>query len=202
MANNNIIDCYNKAAKNYANKFIDELNKKHFDRLLLQAFAKENLGCGPGQTTAFLFNLGFTNIVGTDVAPGMIDVAKEINPQLNFEVADMLKLHFDAHSFGSAIAFYAIVHFTYEELATAFNEIKRVLIKGGQCLFSFHVGDQIVHHDIFLEQKVDINFHFFDTQKVVELLTVIGFTIIDVIERQLYTAIEYPSKRAYIWIEK
>ena len=57
-----IIDCYNKTAKNYADKFKDELAKKHFDRILLKSFAVENfdkgklidLGCGPGQTTFLL----------------------------------------------------------------------------------------------------------------------------------------------------
>ncbi len=56
---NDIIECYNKTAKNYADKFIDELTKKHLDRILLNSFTLENkdngklidLGCGPGQTT-------------------------------------------------------------------------------------------------------------------------------------------------------
>ncbi len=56
---NDIIECYDKTAKNYADKFIGELSKKHLDRILLNSFALENkdngklidLGCGPGQTT-------------------------------------------------------------------------------------------------------------------------------------------------------
>jgi hypothetical protein len=34
----NIIDCYDKTAKNYADKFIDELNHKHPDRILFKIF--------------------------------------------------------------------------------------------------------------------------------------------------------------------
>ena len=37
----NIIDCYNKTAKKYAEQFIDELAKKHFDRFFLNAFVNE-----------------------------------------------------------------------------------------------------------------------------------------------------------------
>jgi len=41
-AQKDIIDCYDTTAKNYANKFIDELNKKHLDRILLKSFFSEN----------------------------------------------------------------------------------------------------------------------------------------------------------------
>ena len=65
-----IIDCYDKTANNYADKFIDELTKKHLDRILLKSFAAENfnkgklidLGCGPGQTTKYLSECGLTEI--------------------------------------------------------------------------------------------------------------------------------------------
>ena len=58
----NIIECYDLTAKNYADKFIDELSHKEFDRTLLTAFASVNrnkgrlidLGCGPGQITKYL----------------------------------------------------------------------------------------------------------------------------------------------------
>lgn len=135
QAPKNVIDCYNKTAINYASKFIDELSKKHFDRMILRSFALENadagklidLGCGPGQTTKFLFDCGLRNSVGTDIAPEMIRVAKEINPQIQFETADMLSLPYPNESFNSAIAFYSIVHFNYDQVKTTFTEIKRVL---------------------------------------------------------------------------
>ena len=33
-----IIDCYDKTAESYADKFINELDDKHFDQILLKAF--------------------------------------------------------------------------------------------------------------------------------------------------------------------
>ena len=203
----NVIDCYNKTAKNYADKFIDELSKKHFDRIILQSFALENaacgklidLGCGPGQTTKYLADCGLTDLIGTDISPEMIKVAGIINPQLHFETADMLALPYPDNSFGSAVAFYAIVHFDYHQLTIAFNEVKRVLTNDGQFLFSFHIGDTIVHRDNFLDHPVSVDFYFFETSKITDLLINAGFDIIDVVERQPYKDIEYASKRAYIW---
>jgi ubiquinone/menaquinone biosynthesis C-methylase UbiE len=203
----NIIECYNKTAKNYAAKFIDELSKKHLDRILLKSFALQNLengklidlGCGPGQTTKYLFDCDLTNIVGTDISTEMIDVAKNINPQIPFEAADILSLKYPDNYFGSAIAFYSIVHFDYDQIIKAFREIKRVLKDNGQFLFSFHIGNNVIHLDTFLDQPVNIDFYFFETDKIINLLTETGFEIIDVIERHPYFEVEHQSKRAYIW---
>lgn len=208
--NKNIIDCYDKTARAYAAKFMDELDKKHLDRILLKAFADENrpsgtfldLGCGPGQTTQFMYDYGITDIIGTDISPAMIQTAKEINPAIHFEVADMLNLHYPDQTFAAALAFYAVVHFTSEQLARSLQEVKRVLKKKGEFLFSFHAGEQVVHLDEFLDQQVNIDFHFFETKKVIELLLQNGFELIDVIEREPYKEIEYPSKRAYIWVRR
>jgi len=206
--NKHIIECYDKTAKAYAAKFMDELTKKHLDRVLLNAFALENkhrgrcidLGCGPGQTTRFLSECGVTQLIGTDISPGMIQTAKEISPALQFEVADLLNLPYANGSFASAIAFYAIVHFTEEQLLKAFQEIRRILILKGEFLFSFHIGDQVIHLDDFLDEKVSIDFYFFEPARIIALLEQRSFEVVDVTERLPYKEVEYPSKRAYIWV--
>lgn len=207
---NVVLNCYDKTAKAYADKFSGELQHKHFDRMLLKAFADENkdkgpmidFGCGPGQTTKFLFDCGVTNIIGTDLSPAMIAAAKELHPSLSFETADMLALNYADASFGSAVAFYSIVHSTYEQLAIAFKEIRRVLKNDGQFLFSFHIGNETVHLDSFLEEDVSIDFYFFETEKVLEILGQAGFEVIDAAERYPYKEVEHPTKRAYVWVKK
>ncbi len=206
----NIIDCYDRTANNYAAKFINELENKHLDKILLQSFAEENiasgklidLGCGPGQTTKYLFDCGLSDLMGIDISPKMIEVAKIINPGLHFEIADILNLHYPDRFFGSAIAFYSLVHFDYDQIKIAFNEIKRVLKNGGQFLFSFHIGDNTIHLDNFLEEEVNIDFYFFEVSKIISLLHKSGFTMIDVIERHPYENVEHASKRAYILVQK
>ena len=39
-----VIACYDKTAETYADKFLDELNHEPLDRILLEAFARENAG--------------------------------------------------------------------------------------------------------------------------------------------------------------
>jgi trans-aconitate methyltransferase len=41
-----------------------------------------------------------------DISSEMVKVAKNINPQLNFETADILNLKYPGKNFGSVVAFY------------------------------------------------------------------------------------------------
>ena len=205
-----IINCYNRVADDYAAERSDELSKKHFDRLILKEFALVNkdkgpcadFGCGPGQTTKFLFDHGLTNIIGVDIASGMIAAARRLSPEIKFETGDLLNLSYTSNYFGSVLAFYAIVHFTHDQIKIAFSEVNRVMKKGGQFLFSFHVGNETVHFDKANDIDVDIDLYFFQTEKVIALLHETGFGIIDALERHPYPGVEYASKRGYIWAEK
>lgn len=206
---NDIIDCYNKTAENYAVKFVNELDYKHLDQILLKAFANQNnkngklidFGCGPGQTTKYLFDNGIQNLVGTDLSTEMIKVAKRLNPNIDFEQADLLKLKYEDACFGSAVAFYAIVHFDYEQIKIALRDVKRVLAINGEFLFSFHIGDEVISLDKFLEKEVKIKFQFFEVEKIKSLVEECGFDIVDVVRRQPYNT-EHPTERAYFWVKK
>jgi ubiquinone/menaquinone biosynthesis C-methylase UbiE len=200
----NITDTYDKIAAKYTLKFISELDNKPLDKILLKAFADENkeekiidLGCGPGQTTKFLADRGCANILGTDISPAMIAAAKELNPQLEFEVADSLNLTYADQLFGAAIAFYSIVNFDYPTVKIAFSQINRVLKPGGQFLFTFHIGDEMFHHTSLLDEKIDIDFYFLDPEKIIKLLNETGLKVIDALIRFPYEQ-EFQSKRAYI----
>ncbi len=204
-----IISAYDTTAENYAKQFMDELQHKHLDRILLKQFAEENkggncidFGCGPGQTTKYLVDCGMKDTIGTDISPSMIAKAKELNPHINFELADILNLQYKDNAFSAAIAFYAIVHFTNDELKVALKDIKRVLKAGGQFLFSFHVGTEVKHVDNFLIKMWRLDFYFFETERILVMLKETGFLLIDAVERFPYKDAEYPSKRAYIWVKK
>ena len=189
---------------------MDELSKKHLDRLLLKEFARLNkdrgtcvdFGCGPGQTTKFLFDSGVKDIIGVDISPGMVDVARRILPSIKFETGDLLALSHNPDHFASAVAFYAIVHFDYDQIGVAFREVNRVLKKGGHFLFSFHVGEEKVHFDQANDIPVDIDLYFWQSTVILGLLRDNNFGIIDALERLPHPGVEYPSKRGYVWAEK
>lgn len=204
-----VLDCYNTVAEDYAAERSDELSKKHFDRMLLKEFAAGNkdkgpcadFGCGPGQTTKFLYNNGLKDITGIDLAPAMISAARKISPQIKFETGDLLNIAYPAGSLGSALAFYAIVHFTHHQVRKCFEEINRVLKTEGDFLFSFHVGEEIVHFDKAHDKEIDVDLYYFKSEDIMALLYETGFKIIDAIERRPNEE-EYQSRRGYIWATK
>ncbi|WP_461397921.1 class I SAM-dependent methyltransferase [Flavitalea sp.] len=61
--------------------------------MLLKEFASVNkdkglcadFGCGPGQTTKFLYNNGLKDIIGIDLSPAMISAARKLSLKLNLK---------------------------------------------------------------------------------------------------------------------
>jgi SAM-dependent methyltransferase len=178
-----VLDCYNLVADDYAAERWDELSRKHFDRLLLKEFAFSNkdkgpcadFGCGPGQSTRFLYDNGLKDICGIDLSPAMVDAARKLSPEIKFETGDLLNIAYTSGSLGSALAFYAIVHFTNDQIRKCFEEISRVLKTGGEFLFSFHVGEEVVHFDKAHDKEIDIDLFYFKTEDIIGLLYGAGF---------------------------
>ncbi len=122
-----IINTYGQTAAEYAEHFYQELDEKPLDRLLLRRFAAHakdsgvtaDIGCGCGHTTSYLRHCGVKKLVGIDLSNEMIEQARRLNPELNFEVANMLELKEPDGYFGSILSFYSIVHFNYTEIERA-----------------------------------------------------------------------------------
>ncbi len=209
QATNHIRSCYDAVAREYADRFADELAHKPLDQELLRRFASEvgdggpvyDLGCGPGQTTAFLQACG-VDVRGLDLSPQLLREARQRHPGVRFEEGDMLALPLADASLAGVVAFYAIVHFSPEQLRRALAEMHRVLRPGGRVLLSFHVGEQTVHLDKFLGQAVSLDFQFFTPEAVTDALQEAGFIAVETLERDPYPEVEYPSRRAYVFARK
>jgi SAM-dependent methyltransferase len=100
------------------------------------------------------------------------------------------------------VAFYAVVHFTEEQIGIAFREVFRVLQPGGIFLFTYHIGEETIHLDEFLGKRVDADFMFFTTDFIFSCLKESGFEKIEITEREPYPGVEYESRRAYVFAEK
>lgn len=146
----------------------------------------------------FLFYNGFQTILGTDISTEIVKVATRLNPNIKFEQSDLLQLQYVDNSFGSAIAFYVIVHFDYEQIKKALSEVKRILSQNGEFLFSFHIGNEIVSLDNFLDKDVNIKFQFFEVDIIKTIIEEVGFDIIDIIKRKQYKT-EHQKEGACIW---
>ncbi len=203
-----IRSAYDTASEAYSLKFVDELDRKPFDRELLQRFAELigegrlvlDLGCGPGHTTAHLSSLGLTAI-GVDISPKMIERATTCFTQSCFEVGDFLGLSRKSSSVDGILAFYCIVHLTPDQLVSAFSEMNRVLRRGGHLLIAFHVGTEVIHAENFLDTNAVLDFQFFEPSRIQSALSSVGFKVLDTRIRAPYES-EHPSTRCYIFARK
>ncbi len=137
---------YDAVAEVYAQTFFDELSRKPFDRELLEAFAASvpqavvlDVGCGPGHVGRYLSERGIA-VVGIDLSPAMIEVARRLNPALRFEVADMRTLPMGDGTVGAIAAFYSLIHIRRAEVPAVLDEFRRVLTPAGRLLLAVHGG--------------------------------------------------------------
>jgi SAM-dependent methyltransferase len=204
-------DSYDRVAAAYADHYANELEHKPFDRDLLTRFAEEirnsgevcEMGCGPGHVARYLRAAGLAKVFGIDLSPRMVEEAQRLNPDISFQVGNMLALDLPDHSLAGIVAFYAIVNIPPESLPKVFREMWRVLRGSGRLLLSFHIGDERMHPEEFLGQPISMDFFFFQPAVIVKQIEAAGLAVDDVIERGPYAPeVEYQSRRAYIFALK
>lgn len=206
---NRIEIMYDAIAKEWAEAFSGEHEKKLKDQELLHRFSQMvgdgkpvwDFGCGPGNTTKYLKDLG-VDISGLDLSEKMLEQAKTIHPDINFRKGNILDLEFDNDTIAGVVAFYAIIHFAEEQIRITFREVFRVLKPGGIFFLTFHIGEETIHLDEYLGKKINIDFMFFTTDFISSCLEESGFEKIEIIEREPYPGVEYQSRRAYVFAAK
>ncbi len=157
-----------------------------------------DLGCGPGQIARYLSERGVP-VLGIDLSPKMVKMAKELNPGIDFSIGDMRALEVANGSWAGIAAFYAIVNLTDADLQLALKEMHRALQPDGWLLLSFHIGDEVIHVEDLWSCPVSLDFYFRQTEDILGDLRSAGFEVDQVVEREPYAPeVEYQSRRAYV----
>jgi SAM-dependent methyltransferase len=176
---------YDAVATEYAEFARNELQAMPLERAMLAAFAERvtahgagpvaDLGCGPGQTAAYLHSLG-VEAFGLDLSPGMVAVARQQHPGLRFEVGSMTVLDLPDASLGGLVSFYSTIHLPPEQLPEVFAGFHRVLAPGGHALLVFQAGQDGLHLAEAFDKPIDLTYYWRDPDRVAALLSGAGFT--------------------------
>lgn len=183
-------DAYDTVAGDYARLVgtdLTDTTEGPVDRALLAAFAELvkgsglsrvcDAGCGPGRAAAHLAAFGLS-VVGVDLSPGMIEVARQTHPTLRFEVGTITALGHPDRAFGGVVAWYSIIHTPPEDLPGVFAECRRVLAPGGYVLLAFQMGEgERVHRTEAYGNAVPLDNYRHSLDIVAAMLEKAGLTV-------------------------
>lgn len=126
-------DTYNESAEEYAKSRIGKEDKFELEMLTsyLTPGAKIlDVGCAAGRDTRILKDRGY-NVVGTDLAEKLLEIARKQNPDIVFIHTDMRKLPLADNSFDAVWASAVLHHLSKGEMPDALREFHRILAPGG-----------------------------------------------------------------------
>jgi SAM-dependent methyltransferase len=178
---------YDAVATAYGDRLGDELDRKPFDRWLLERLAAlaagrpvVDVGTGPGHVAAYLAAAG-ADASGVDLSPGMVEEARRRFPDLRFSVGDLTGLLRPpaASGWGAITAWYALVHLAGSEVAPAIGSLARVLAPGGWLALALHAGAEVHHADELMGQAVDVDFVLHDPDAVLAAVRAAGLVDVE-----------------------
>ena len=194
---------FDRIAEQYAADFANELTRKPFDTALLGRFAERcrgrgpvlDVGCGPaGHVGRFVALLG-PRVIGVDLSPRSVAVARWLVPSLSFVAADVRALPFTAGAYAGIVAFYSLI---YEaDPSDALVELGRVLQPGGALLLAVHAGEGLQHFDKYKGLPVDVELHLRSADILTAQLVKAGFELERLELRPPYP-FEHATQRLYL----
>lgn len=170
---------YDTVARSYAELVVDGPPD---EPEILDLFAKLapgrvlDVGCGPGRTTGLLRERGL-DVIGIDLSPGMIEVARRDHPDLDFRVGSMTDLDLPDGELAGVLSWWSVIHLPRDVVPQAFAEFHRVLAPGGVLLLGFHVGDESTHKTSgYGGHPMNVHVHRWTAAALTELAVAAGFT--------------------------
>ena len=145
---------------------ISAATEASLDRALLGVFVDSvahttpgpvaDLGCGPGRVAIFLADHDL-DVLGIDLSPAMLVVARRAHPDIRFEEGRLTDLPVPSTSLAGAVCWYSIIYTPPEHLDAVCDELARVLVTGGHLLLAFQAGGgEAVHRTEVNGTKVSL----------------------------------------------
>ena len=187
------VELFDRRAGDYQEKFMNvDLYADSLD-LFCQSIEKQNpsvleLACGPGNVTAYLLNKRpDLQILGTDLAPGMLELARKNNPTASFQVMDIRDTARLGRCFDGILCGFGLPYLSREDSLQWIADAARTLYPAG-VLYLSTMEDDYSNSGIQYSSKGEPLYMFFhQADYLTEALQNNGLTLIGVQRKQ------YPS---------
>jgi ubiquinone/menaquinone biosynthesis C-methylase UbiE len=184
---NETIDTYNKAAKQYQDKFMEmDLYYESYDKFC-SLIQKENaeifeIATGPGNITKYInIKRPDFNILGIDLAPKMIELAKINNPDADFRVMDCKDINKINKEFDAIMCGFCIPYLSKEECFKLIADSFNLLSKNGLLYISTMEDsyDKSGFETTSFSGQDSVYIYYHQADFLTDCLTKNGFKIID-----------------------
>lgn len=189
-------------ADRYLELFRDELDGKPFDRDALTAFAGLvgeggvvcDAGCGPcGHVTGLLAGHGL-DLLGVDLSPRCVELARRERPGCRFEVMDQRDVE---GPFDGLVSYYSLHDLPRDVVPGTFAAWAAAVRPGGRLLVVAKEGDADGEIDDPLGTGVRVHWTEHTADGLRAAATAAGFTVGDLTIREAYED-EIPTRRIYL----
>jgi ubiquinone/menaquinone biosynthesis C-methylase UbiE len=146
-------------------------------RRLPEAARVLDVGCGTGVPTAEQLTGAGHQVVGLDIAEGMLEIARRSVPEGEFLHRDLTTLDQDLGTFDAVVAFFTVLMLPRREIPDVLHRIRDVMRPGGYFMLSMVEADVDNVPIQFLGSPVYVTGYLRDElQQVVEMA---GFEVLE-----------------------
>ena len=179
-------ESYDRVADAYVELAVGRLEPVPWLRAGLAAFAESvrglgpvlDVGCGPGNVTAHLTELGL-DASGVDLSPRMVEHARRQYPGLRFSVASATELDLAPASLGGVLGWWSLFNLPREALPGVLRTFAEALVPGGQALVGTHVGDgDVVRTEGYGGLPVSWTTHLYWPEELAGMLVDAGLEVV------------------------
>lgn len=179
------VDIFNKLAHSYEEKFMDvSLYHDSLD-LFCKSIQKENaemleLACGPGNITKYLLTKRpDLKILGIDLAPNMLELAKINNRNSSFQLMDCREIKSLNKRFDAIMCGFALPYLSKVDAVKLIGDASQVLYPDGIIYISTMEDDYSKSGFKKGSTGEEIFMHFHEAEYLVKALEENGFRIMD-----------------------
>jgi len=173
---------FNKRAVQWAEKYMD-VSMYHealdvFFGLLPQNASLLEIACGPGNLTKYLLQQRpDIRVIGLDIAPNMVELARVNNPAATFAVMDCRDINELTERYDAVMCGFALPYFSKTEATNLIGDVANLLEEGGAFYLSTMEGDYSRSGIQTSSYGDRVYMHYHPADYLVETLTSVGFQV-------------------------
>ena len=189
----------------YRSEFAGELERKPFDRALLDRVAPLfpagppvlEVGAGPGHIGAYVASRGVPVVI-SDASVGQVLEARAAGRTPGPLVrCDLARLPAGRRTLAGIVAFYCLIYGPVDLVDDVLADWRRALVPGGVVVIAVHAGSGALHLDEWRGRPVDVTTVYRDPDDMQRLVERVGLEVVEATVRPPY-AEESDADRCYV----